>query len=267
MPIVRQTHVVYTVQPGDTLYSIAARFGSTILGIQRANQLIPPITDPGLIFHGWTLIIPVLAERPFRTIYITAPTDSLFRIGQRFSAHTDLIAGVNQLQDPNLIFVGQPLWAPAFVYEIEMGDTLFSISRRFQIPMANIIAANDGRPGFSLDLIYAGFLLLLPLPSTRNIVVIRPLPGDSIRGGDRIEGFARVFEANVLMQIQDDNGVVVSQERFTTALEGPPAYGYFFETVVFDRTPTTTGGQLWVYSRSAVDGSIIDLVQIRVGFV
>ncbi|OLO39390.1 hypothetical protein BTR23_10160 [Alkalihalophilus pseudofirmus] len=267
MPVVRETHVVYTIQPGDTLFSIAARLGSTVSEIIRTNIPDPHITDPGLIYPGWTLVIPVPTEHPYRTIYMIKPQDTLYRIAQQFSAHIDLVAGVNRLQNPNLIYVGQPLWVPAFVYEIEAGDTLSSISRRFQIPIANILAANDGRPGFSLDLIYVGFRLLLPLPSSRNIVTIRPLPGDIIQSGERVEGFARVFEANVLMQIRDNNNVIVSNERFTTALEGPPAYGYFSGTIPFDQPPTTRGGEIWVYSRSAVDGSIIDLVQTRIYFM
>ncbi len=249
------------------MFTIASRFGSTVTDIQRVNHLAPPIIDPNLIYPGLTLLVPVPAERPYRTIYIVAPGDTLYRIGLRFSAHPDLLAGVNRrIQNPNLIFAGQPLWAPAFVYEVEPGDTLSRISRRFQVPINNIINANDGRPGFSLDLIYAGYRLLLPLPSSINIVVIRPLPGDVIRSGVRVEGFARVFEANVLMQIRDDNDVVVSNERFTTALEGAPAYGYFAATLPFDRTPTSPGGEIWVYARSAEDGRIIDLVQVRVTF-
>lgn len=267
MPIVKETHVFYTIQPGDTLFAIASRFGSTVAEIQKANLLYPPIAEPNLIYPGLSVLVPLPAERPFRTIYITAPGDTLDRVGFRFSAHVDLLAGINrQIQDPNLILVGQPLWVPAFIYEVEAGDTLSGISTRFQIPVTAILYANEGRPGFSLDLIYAGYRLLIPLPSSRNIVVIRPLPGDIIRSGEQVEGFARVFEANVLMQLRDDNGVVVSDERSTTALEGAPAYGYFAERIPFNRAPTTRGGELWVYARSAEDGSIIDLVRVSVYF-
>ncbi|XEC94396.1 LysM peptidoglycan-binding domain-containing protein [Paenibacillus tarimensis] len=266
MSVVRETHIVYTVQPGDTLFAIASRFGSTVSEIQRTNLLYPPITDPGLIYPSWTILVPVPAEQPYRTIYIAAPGDMLYRIGHRFSAHTDLLAGVNRLQDPNRIGIGQPFWVPAFVYEVKSGETLTGISRHLQISLTDILYANEGRPGLSLDLIYAGYRLLIPLPSSRNIAVIRPLPGDVIQSGVQVEGFARVFEANVLMQIRDDNGVVVSDERFTTALEGAPAYGYFIERLPFDRTPTTRRGELWVYARSAEDGRIIDLVQVTVYF-
>lgn len=265
MPIVKVTHVVYTIQPGDTLYSIGARYGSTVQEIEKANFLYPPITDPHSIYPGWTLLVPVPRELPFRTIYVTAPGDTLYRIAHRFSAHPDLLVGVNrQIQNPGIIYIGQPLWVPAFIYEVQSGDTLASIAQTFQIPLSSLLNANEGRPGFSLDLLYAGYRLILPLPSSRNISVIRPVPGDVMRSGDRLEGFARVFEANVLMQLQDNNGVVVSNERFTTALEGAPAYGYFSSSIPFDRTPTSRLGKLWVYHRSPNDGSILDLVQVPV---
>lgn len=267
MAVVRETHVIYTVQFGDTLYSIARRFGSTVDAIRQANAIYPPITDPDLIYPGWTLVVPALAIQPYRTVYIVAPGDTLYSIAQRFSAHVDLLVGLNQpLQDPNFITVGQALWVPGFVHEVTQGDTLVRIAQNYGISLSSILAANDGRVGFSLDLIYPGFRLLLPLPTSRDIVVIRPLPGDLIQSGQRVEGFARVFEANVLMQIRDDNNVIVSNERFTTALAGAPVYGYFSTELPFDRMPTTRSGELWVYERSARDGSIINLVEVRVYF-
>jgi spore coat assembly protein SafA len=46
---------VYIVQPGDTLFKIAQRFGTTVDAILRAN---PEITDPNLIFPGQKILIP-----------------------------------------------------------------------------------------------------------------------------------------------------------------------------------------------------------------
>ena len=44
---------VYVVQPGDTLYRIAVRFGTSVHAIQLANRL-----SSSFIASGWTLAIP-----------------------------------------------------------------------------------------------------------------------------------------------------------------------------------------------------------------
>lgn len=46
--------VTYTVQPGDTLFQIAQRFGTTVQSLVQANN----ITDPDLIYPGQVLTIP-----------------------------------------------------------------------------------------------------------------------------------------------------------------------------------------------------------------
>jgi murein DD-endopeptidase MepM/ murein hydrolase activator NlpD len=53
----------YVVRSGDTLTSIARRFGTTVEAIMVANNL----TDPNLIFVGQVLLIPVEAPAPAPT--------------------------------------------------------------------------------------------------------------------------------------------------------------------------------------------------------
>ncbi|MDQ0899045.1 MULTISPECIES: LysM domain-containing protein [unclassified Paenibacillus] len=52
--------MTYVVQPGDTLWSIAARFGTTVQAIMQANQL----TDPNFVYAGLRLFIPVPGPGP-----------------------------------------------------------------------------------------------------------------------------------------------------------------------------------------------------------
>ncbi|MBL8161587.1 MAG: LysM peptidoglycan-binding domain-containing protein, partial [Anaerolineae bacterium] len=47
-------NLVYTVQPGETLFRIATRYGLTVNDVARANN----ISDPTLIFSGQQIIIP-----------------------------------------------------------------------------------------------------------------------------------------------------------------------------------------------------------------
>jgi len=50
----------YTVRAGDTLSQIAARYGTTVAAIMKANNL----TNADLIFVGQVLLIPVSGETP-----------------------------------------------------------------------------------------------------------------------------------------------------------------------------------------------------------
>ncbi|PPA70823.1 LysM peptidoglycan-binding domain-containing protein [Jeotgalibacillus proteolyticus] len=265
MPIENGTHFVYTVQQGDNLYSIANRLGSRVADIERANGLYPPFTDPGLINPGQLLVVTKPGGN--QTFQIVATGDTLTSFAQRYAAGTDLLFGINpQLGNPNLIYVNQTVLVPAFVYEVAQGDTLTRIAQQFGTSVAAILRTNQGRPALSADVIYPGYRLLIPHPSSSNIVVFRPIPGTTIQQGQTLSGYARAFEGAILYQIVDDAGTTVTNESPIQASEGGPAFGTFSIPIRFNRTPQTSTGQLRVYSRSANDGSIQDLVRVRILF-
>lgn len=261
-------HYIYTVRPGDTLFSIASRFGSTVQLLAQTNALFDPVADPNLISPGQVLVISEVGlEQRTAVAYIIHPGDSLYTIGQRFSATPDLLIGMNPLiANANLIYPFTPLAVPALIYDVEAGETLYGISRSLGIPMNEIIQSNRNRPGFSPDLLFIGYRLIVPLPSSSNIVAFRPVPGAVVTPGLALEGIARAFEATILYQIVDDNGTVVTRERPITTSAGAPSFGSFSTAIVFDRQPSASAGELWVYARSAADGRIIDLVQIKIRF-
>lgn len=267
MPISPGTHVVYTIRSGDSLYTIANQFGTSVQALVQANALYPPITEPDLIYPGQVVVARIPGMSPQSTVlYQVAQGDTLFRIAERFSAGLDLLTALNQLSDPDYLRVAQLLYLPAFVYEIESGDSLYRLSRRFGLSLSALIRANQRRPGLSPDLIYPRFRLVVPLPSSTNIVVQTPLPSTVIAPGHRLMGFARAFEATVLYQIRDASGRTVTQERHFMTSEGAPAFGHFDVPIVFDQLPMATTGTLMVYTRSAMDGSIQDLVAVPVTF-
>ena len=211
------------------------------------------------------MAVPSLVETG-KVLYIVKQGDALNQIAAKFSTYIDLISGINQVDNPNHIYSDQQLIVPLFIYQIQPSDTLSSISRKFGIPLINMTKANHGRPGFQEDIIWPEFHLILPLPTSRNIVLWNPLPGTKVFTSQRIEGQARAFEANILHQLRDANGIIVSNERFTTADEGAPAYG---NSIVFSLSIDPlhpVQGELWVYTRSAKDGSIQDLVRTKVYF-
>lgn len=103
---------IYTVQPGDTLSTIAARFNTTVNAILAVN---PQITNPNLIFVGQHICIPT-GPPPTGCpgfIYIVQPGDTLFFIAQRFGTTVNAILAVNpQITNPNVLTVGQRICIP-----------------------------------------------------------------------------------------------------------------------------------------------------------
>lgn len=107
---------VYIVQRGDTLYSVARRFGTTYQALAAANG----IRNPRLIYVGQRLIIPGSSTPgptptptpPSQRVYIVRPGDTLWSIALRFGTTPWAIAVTNGLRNPNLIYPGQRLIIP-----------------------------------------------------------------------------------------------------------------------------------------------------------
>lgn len=267
MPIAPGTHVVYTVRPGDTLYAIANQFGAALPDLVQANALYPPITEPDLIYPGQKLIVRVPGmSRQSAVLHQATEGDTMYGLAERYSTGLDLLVALNRMQQPDILRVAQLVYISAFVYEVEQGDSLFRIAQRFGIPMSELARANGNRPGFSPDVLYPGFRLVVPLPSSTNIVVFTPLPGSRIASGARLMGAARAFEATVLYRICDASGRTVTRERVFTTSAGAPEFGEFNLPLELEMAPATSTGTLLVYTRSARDGSIQDLVAVNVAF-
>ncbi|MFO7537563.1 MAG: LysM peptidoglycan-binding domain-containing protein [Chloroflexota bacterium] len=112
--------LTYRVQLGDTLTGIARRFSTTVQAIVQLNN----IPNPNLIYVGQELEIPETGQPPpppaptptpppgGQTTYVVQPGDTLSRIAGRFGTTVALLAQVNNISNPNLIYVGQILIVP-----------------------------------------------------------------------------------------------------------------------------------------------------------
>ncbi|MCS6963476.1 LysM peptidoglycan-binding domain-containing M23 family metallopeptidase [Thermoflexus sp.] len=108
-PAFAQEPVRYTVQPGDTLTRIAARFGTTVSAIVEANGL----TNPNRIYVGQVLVIPIRASIPSHgRVHIVQPGETLYRIARRYGTTVERLMALNGLNHPSRIFVGQVLQIP-----------------------------------------------------------------------------------------------------------------------------------------------------------
>jgi len=95
----------YTVRSGDTLSSIASRYGVTVSALRAENGI-----SGNLILVGQRLEIPGTAAPQFRE-YTVVGGDTLTAIANRFRSTVSAIRAANALSG-NLIVVGQRLQIP-----------------------------------------------------------------------------------------------------------------------------------------------------------
>jgi LysM repeat protein len=103
--------VEYIVQPGDTLYSIASRYGTTVEAIRLANGIV----NPWFIQVGQKLVIPrgsPASSTSSGATYVVQRGDTLYSIAAQFDRNVWDIVAANNLSDPGTIWVGQVLVIP-----------------------------------------------------------------------------------------------------------------------------------------------------------
>lgn len=126
----------YTVQPGDTLISLAGRYGTTVEAILDANQL----TGSDLL-AGATLVIPDPDS------YTVRPGDTLSGIALETGVAVEELMALNGLQDTSLV-IGQELIlggaAPSvpLVVTVSPGDSLWSLAERYNVSVEALSGAN-----------------------------------------------------------------------------------------------------------------------------
>ncbi len=117
----------HCVQPGETMFSIATRYGVSSWSLANANG----IWNPNLIYVGQMLIVPAANYcysgcgyyRPYYpSIYYPRPTygcnywvrygDTMLSIAARYHGDAWTIARANGIYNLNWIYAGQRLYIP-----------------------------------------------------------------------------------------------------------------------------------------------------------
>lgn len=177
----------YTVQFGDTLWSISRRYNLTPNQIAAVN---PKIVDINLIYGGDVLIIPTDAPptdpeigigNPGPGTHVVVAGDNLFRLSLRYNTTVSAIVAANpqKVRDPHWIFVGDILTIPGGIggsfpetntaepeltaegnYIVQPGDGLTGIARRFNTDVDSLLFLNPQIE--NRDLIFVGDVIKLP---------------------------------------------------------------------------------------------------------
>ena len=111
-----QSTGVHVVAWGETLFSIARRYGTSVGAIQSANGL----ADPTRIYAGQRLVIPTSGAADdsgslptaVGASHIVQPGENLYRIARRYGTTVQALTQVNGLYNPDHVAVGQKLVIP-----------------------------------------------------------------------------------------------------------------------------------------------------------
>ncbi|MDD4187792.1 MAG: LysM peptidoglycan-binding domain-containing protein [Bacilli bacterium] len=141
----------YTVVAGDTLYSIARKFNTTVSELRKINNLSSDILSIGQTLKITETNNDNLEE--LSTIYIVKYGDTLWSIANHFDVSVDTIKLLNNLKNSDLS-VGQELLIsensiiPSFpadniVYIVKQGDTLWSLAKKYNTTVDEIKRVNN----------------------------------------------------------------------------------------------------------------------------
>jgi LysM repeat protein len=123
----------YIIQPGDTLFSIAQRYGTTVDEIVYANGLSNDFIQAGQVLNipAGGSAVPQYDQTPYQEpveqpfgqdsfgpvpgsdYYVVGPGETLYRIALQHGTSVDAIAGANGIPYPYIIQSGQQLFIPA----------------------------------------------------------------------------------------------------------------------------------------------------------
>jgi LysM repeat protein len=165
------TTITYEVRPGDTLSTIADKFGTEIQRIREMNLLTTDALQVGQVLRmpyvpGVTTPegIPTPTAEPFQ--YTVQQGDTLLSIALRFDTSLNQIMNMNGLRDEHSLNVGQILVIPgvsdsagqpgadrravdpvlsrtAGTHIVRAGETLAAIAEQYGVTLAELIAFNS----------------------------------------------------------------------------------------------------------------------------
>ena len=138
---------IYIVKKGDSLYSIANKYNTTVEELKRINNLTSNILSIGQV-----LKLPSdkanNVEKEENTIsYTVKKGDSLYSIARKYDTTIDRIKDLNNLTT-NLLSIGQVLLIPTdtnleTTYTVQKGDSLYSIAKKYNTTVDRLKQLNN----------------------------------------------------------------------------------------------------------------------------
>ena len=176
----------YTVQSGDSLWSISKKFGITVDELKQANNL-----SSNLLSVGQNLYIPTKENDVTTGEYVVEKGDTLYKIAQKFGTTVDNLKSINNLTTDSLA-IGQILKVPTEnasidtnTYTVKSGDTLYGIASKYNTTVDEIKSLNN----LTSNTLSIGQVLKVPSQSSTNTYIVK--------SGDTLYGIANKYNTTV----------------------------------------------------------------------
>ena len=183
----------YTVKSGDSLWSIANRFNTTVAEIKRLNNL-----NTNALQVGQVLKLPTgngNTNNNQGNTYTVKSGDSLWSIANRFNTTVAELKALNNL-NTNILQIGQILKLPTntgntninqeSTYTVKSGDSLWSIARKYDISVSALPTSHN----LTSTTLQVGQVLKLPSNINSNQTYI-------VKAGDSLWNIAQRFGTTV----------------------------------------------------------------------
>ncbi|MHB1293478.1 MAG: LysM peptidoglycan-binding domain-containing protein [Anaerolineae bacterium] len=229
----------HTVRWGETLSSIAHKYGVSVSALAEANAL----RNLNLVYAGQRLVIPGVVATEY-TSYTVKRGDSLLSIAAKFGVSVRDLVARNNIRNSNLVFVGQTLIIPGTA-------TTGATATPTPTPAGSVTptptaAASSG------------------IPTTQEAIIISsPAQDADVSSPVTVTGWGSGFENTLAVDILDENGETIGQGYVTIDAE-VGQIGPFTGTVVFEAPASVQMGRISVYSISPRDGAIEHLTSVSV---
>ena len=161
----------YTVKSGDSLWSIANKYNTTVSELKSLNNLSSDALQIGQILN-----IPSNSVSVGNT-YTVKSGDSLWSIANKYNTTVSNLKSLNNLSS-DVLQIGQVLNVPSNsvsmgnTYTVKSGDSLWNIANRYGISVAELKSLNN----LSSDVLQIG--QVLNVPSSNNVYIVKS--GDSL---------------------------------------------------------------------------------------
>ena len=151
----------YIVKKGDSLYSIANKYNTTIDELKRINNLTSNILSIGQVLKLPSDKVSDIEKEENTISYTVQKGDSLYSIARKYDTTIDRIKKLNNLTT-NLRSIGQVLLIPTdtnleTTYTVQKGDSLYSIAKKYDTTVDRLKQLNN----LSSNLLSIGQILIV----------------------------------------------------------------------------------------------------------